>query len=311
MDGRSFTLKTGCVHLKNRITSDYENAERADIEILKPDSPTNLRTFKTPSLFYFEELNPPKLAAEISGRIEIVNNKYSNGQLILDVIYNEDCIWGMRQIERNSIDLIVTDPPYLINHKVMKKMSSKNKDSQDRYFRDTILNDDNPRLIRDYIKECYRILKPNSAAYMFCNHRKIDFFKQECEKAGFTVKNIIVWEKNLHTTGDLQAAFGYKYEFILLLNKGRKFFNGKRLSDVWKFDKVSWQKQLHQHQKPIDLIEQCILKHSNEGDIVFDGFMGSGTTAIACRNLNRHYLGFELDSGYYMKIMERLNTDEK
>lgn len=97
----------------------------------------------------------------------------------------------------------------------------------------------------------------------------------------------------------MKASFGQQYEPLLLFNKGRKEIVGKRLSDVWEFKRVSGQSQVHQNQKPIELIEQCILKHSNEGDIVFDGFLGSGTTAVACVNTNRHYIGFEIDPQYY------------
>lgn len=135
--------------------------------------------------------------------------------------------------------------------------------------------------------------------YMFCSSKTIDFFKSEAEKAGFKVKNIIVWVKNNWTAGDLAAQFGQQYEPILLLNKGRREFNGKRLTDVWNFPRIAGKQQLHQNQKPVELIEQCILKHSNEGETVFDGFLGSGTTAVAAVNTNRHYIGFEIDPKYF------------
>ena len=217
----------------------------------------------------------------------------------LNRIYNEDCLKGMKYIESNSIDLIVTDPPYLISYKTNHRKNKKHD------FCTEILNDDNEQLIKDYIKECYRILKKDTAMYMFCSSKRIDFFKQESENSGFKVKNIIVWVKNNWTAGDLKAQFGQQYEFILLLNKGRKEFNGTRLTDVWSFDRVVGKEQVHQNQKPVELIEQCILKHSHEGDVIFDGFMGSGTTAIACINTNRNYIGFELDKHYCDIAIER------
>ena len=133
------------------------------------------------------------------------------------------------------------------------------------------------------------------------------FFKIQLEKK-FKIKNIIIWVKNNHTAGDLSCQFGKKYEMILLLNKGIKKFNGKRITDIWEFDKVNGNKQLHANQKPLDLIEQCIAKHSNENDIIFDGFMGSGTTAIACINTNRNYIGFELDKEYYDIALKRIKN---
>ena len=215
-------------------------------------------------------------------------------------LYCDDCLNIMKQIENESIDLIVTDPPYLIKYKTNRR---KNKDHD---FCSEILNDDNEQLIIDYIRECYRILKNNTAMYMFCNCDKVDFFKQELENAGFKIKNMIIWVKNNWTAGDLKAQFGKQYEIIFLVNKGRKCFNGKRITDVWMFDRISGKKQLHQNQKPVDLLKQCILKHSDENDIIFDGFMGSGSTCVACIETDRKFFGVELDKKYFEIAKERI-----
>ena len=217
-------------------------------------------------------------------------------------LYCDDCLNIMKQIENESIDLIVTDPPYLIKYKTNRR---KNKDHD---FCSEILNDDNEQLIIDYIRECYRILKNNTAMYMFCNCDKVDFFKQELENAGFKIKNMIIWVKNNWTAGDLKAQFGKQYEIIYLVNKGRKCFNGKRITDVWMFDKISGKKQLHQNQKPVDLLKQCILKHSDENDIIFDGFMGSGSTGVACIETCRKFIGVELDKKYFEIAKERIEN---
>ena len=215
----------------------------------------------------------------------------------LNRIYNEDCLEGMKRIPDGSVDLIVTDPPYLMNYK-----TGRRKDKSHR-FNDVILNDDNEQLITDYVKECYRILKDDTAMYLFCSSNKVDFFKRELEKL-FSIKNMIIWVKNNHTAGDLESAFGRKYEIVFLVNKGQRKFNGERLTDIWEFPKVSSDGQLHQNQKPIELIKRCIEKHSNVGDVVFDGFMGSGTTAAAALDINRNYIGFELDE-YYFNVAEK------
>ena len=220
----------------------------------------------------------------------------------LNRIYNGDCIEGMENMPSESVDLIVTDPPYLISYKTNYRKDKSHK------FGKEIANDNDPYVIAEYIKECHRIMKDNTAMYMFCSFDKVDFFKQELEKY-FKVKNMIVWVKNNHTAGDLKAQFGKKYELVFLVNKGRALFNGKRLTDVWEFDRVVGNNQLHQNQKPLELIEQCITKHSNVGDVVFDGFMGSGTTAIACINTNRNYIGFELDEEYYKVAEQRIENE--
>ena len=215
----------------------------------------------------------------------------------LNRIYNEDCLEGMKRIPDGSVDLIVTDPPYLMNYK-----TGRRKDKTHR-FNDVILNDDNEQLITDYVKECYRIMKDDTAMYLFCSSNKVDFFKRELEKL-FSIKNMIIWVKNNHTAGDLESAFGRKYEIVFLVNKGQRKFNGERLTDIWEFPKVSSDSQLHQNQKPIELIKRCIEKHSNVSDVVFDGFMGSGTTAAAALDTNRNYIGFELDE-YYFNVAEK------
>lgn len=217
----------------------------------------------------------------------------------LNKIYNEDCLIGMKRIPDGSIDLIVTDPPYLINY---------SRHVKGHRFENNILNDNNPELISKYIKECYRILKDDSAMYMFTSHKTVDFFKQELENTGFNVKNMIIWDKQRQGMGDTSTVFGFQYELIFFVSKGQPKIKGKRLSDIWSFPKVVGRNQVHQNQKPIELIKRCVKKHSNEGDVVFDGFMGSGTTAIACLNTNRNYIGFELDKTYYEKSLERIKN---
>jgi len=220
--------------------------------------------------------------------------------LEINKVYQGDCLEVMKDIDDNSIDLIVTDPPYLINYKTNHR---KNKEHE---FCSVIQNDNNPLLISEYIKQCNRIMKDNSAMYMFCSCDKVDFFKQELEKY-FKIKNIIIWVKNNWTAGDLKGQFGKQYEMILLVNKGRKEINGKRYSDVWNFKRVAGNKQTHQNEKPVNLIEQCISSHSTKNDLVFDGFAGSGTTGVACKNLNRNYILIEKEPKYIDIINKRLS----
>lgn len=215
----------------------------------------------------------------------------------LDVIYNMDCIEGMKSIPDESIDLIVTDPPYLIGY------SRHDKNSR---FSKPIKNDDNPDLVSRYIKECYRIMKNNTACYMFTNYKTVDWFKTELENAGFNLKNIIIWDKERNGMGDLSTTFGYSYEIIFFVTKGQPKIRGKRIPDVWRFSRVSSKEQVHQNQKPAGLIRQCIEKSSDFGAVVFDGFMGSGTTAIACLETGRHYIGYELDNEYFKMAQNRI-----
>lgn len=206
----------------------------------------------------------------------------------------DDCLEVMKSIPNESIDLIVTDPPYLINYKSHWCYSK------------VITGDSDYDLIEKSIHEMYRVLKNNAAAYVFCSPKKIDYFMRCCKDSGFAIKNSIIWVKNNWTSGDLKASYGQQYEVILLLNKGRKYINGKRLTDVWFFNRVSFQHQFHQNEKPVKLLEQCILKHSDEGNIILDPFMGSGSVGVACLNTNRRFIGIEKDEKYYEIAKERV-----
>ena len=210
-------------------------------------------------------------------------------------LYNGDCLEIMKDIKDKSIDLIVTDPPYLIDYQSNYRKNKYKKIKNDIKAEE---------LISNYFKECYRILKDNTAMYSFCSWHNIDFFKREFEKY-FKLKNIIVWNKNNTSMGDLKGSYAPKYEFILFGHKGRKLINGFRYPDVLEAKRTG--NKLHPTQKPIDLLEIFIKTSSNEGDTVFDGFMGSNSTGIASIKNNRKFIGIELDSNYYNIAKQRID----
>lgn len=209
-------------------------------------------------------------------------------------IINNDCISELKLFGDESIDLVVTDPPYLINYVGQTEKFSK-----------PIANDNNPDVIKDFIPEIYRILKPNTAFYCFCSPDTIETFKTLIQQY-FTIKNLVIWEKNNWTTGDCFAQYGKSYEIIIYANKGRRPFNGKRLPDVWHFDRIVGPKQVHQNQKPVALLSQIIEKSSNPNDIVLDPFMGSGSTLVAATSLGRKAIGIELEGRYCEIAKKRL-----
>jgi len=219
--------------------------------------------------------------------------------LQLNKIYNQDCLEGMKLVNGKSIDMIITDPPYLMNYKSNRRIK------QEKF--DYIMNDINSEeMIIKYIEECFRILKDNTAIYLFCSWHHIDFFKQEFEKY-FKLKNLIVWNKNNHGSGDLKGAYAPKHELILYGHKGRSLFREKRIPDVIEFPKVPSKQLLHPTEKPVGLLELFIKNSSDKDNIIFDGFMGSASTVIACLNTGRQYIGFELDNKYYNIANERVN----
>lgn len=222
--------------------------------------------------------------------------------LEMNQIYHGDCLDVMKDINDNSIDLIATDPPYLINYK-----SNYRIEKQHDFCRE-IANDGKAdiEIIENYVNECYRILKMNSGIYIFCSAKTIDIFKSIIEQR-FNIKNIIIWVKNNWTAGDLINAYGNQYELIIYANKGNSPIKGKRGSDVWEFKRIVGNKQYHQNQKPVVIFERIINKSSNENDIVFDGFAGSGTTGVAAKNLNRNYILIEKEEKYCEIARQRLS----
>ena len=217
-------------------------------------------------------------------------------------LYQGDCLEIMGGIKDKSVDLIVTDPPYLMDYQ------SNRRKKEDRF--DKIKNDKgNYMLIQDYLEECHRIMKDNTAIYCFCSWHNIDFFKNEFEKH-FKLKNILVWNKNNHGTGDLKGSYAPKHEFILFGHKGRTLLREKRIADVIDCPKISSNKLTHPTEKPQDLLEIFIKQSSDEGSIIFDGFMGTGSCGIAAKKLNRKFVGIELDEKYFNIAKDRLENIE-
>ena len=215
-------------------------------------------------------------------------------------LYQGDCLEIMGGIKDKSVDLIVTDPPYLMDYQ------SNRRKKEDRF--DKIKNDKgNYMLIQDYLEECHRIMKDNTAIYCFCSWHNIDFFKNEFEKH-FKLKNILVWNKNNHGTGDLKGSYAPKHEFILFGHKGRTLLREKRIADVIDCPKISSNKLTHPTEKPQDLLEIFIKQSSDVGSIIFDGFMGTGSCGIVAKKLNRNFIGIELDEKYFNIAKDRLEN---
>ena len=217
------------------------------------------------------------------------------------ILHNNDCLNTLdSMIEHGTkVDMIMTDPPYGMSYQ-----SNARKDTHKK-----IANDDNLDWLPEFAEKCSKIVNDDTAHYIFCSWHKIDVFKQEFEKY-FIIKNILVWDKQQNGMGDLQADFGNSTEFILFLQKGRRLLNGKREPNVLRFRKT--QNDLHPTEKPVPLIEYLISKFSDEGDVIFDPFFGSGTTGVACKHINRNFIGVELDEDYYREASKRIeNTRSK
>lgn len=223
-----------------------------------------------------------------------------------NVIYNEDCLEGLKKLPDKSIDLIVTDPPY--NIETSGSGIYKQKDKQ--YIKE--LNNIKDGFDPSILSEMVRVMKKINI-YLWCSQKQIipllDYFVKEkgCNY------NILTWHKS-----NPVPACGNKYltdtEFCLFFReKGVKIhgtFNTKftyYVTPLNQKDKKMWG---HPTIKPLDIIENLIINSSLENDIVLDPFMGSGTTALAAKKLNRRYIGYELDPTYYETCLLRLKDDQ-
>ena len=208
-------------------------------------------------------------------------------------LYKGDCLHIMDEMISSGIriDCLITDPPY--------GMSYISKSEGHR----PILNDDNLDWLEPFAMKANLLLKDDAHGYVFCSHHHVETFKIVLSKI-FDYKNILIWEKNTVGLNDFASNYGPKYEMIIYFNKGRKPLNGNREPNIFKFIKPK--NELHPTQKPVDLIEFLIGKSTDFGDIVFDPFMGSGTTGVAARNMKRKFIGIELDDEYFKISQDRI-----
>lgn len=217
-------------------------------------------------------------------------------------IHHGDCIDYLAGLPGGCIDLVVTDPPYGIAYKTGHR-------TEPHRFAREIENDRDLSVVEAVVPHLYRLLKDDSACFMFCAWKRQDEVAEILAGGGFTVKNRIVWDKGTTTAGDLKGAFGYQYEVLMFATKGAPAIRGKRWPDVWRHMRVSADKLHHQNEKPVPLLEQAVLSMSDPGDTVLDPFMGSGSTGVACLNCGRDFVGCEIDPGYFGVARDRLDAE--
>lgn len=200
-----------------------------------------------------------------------------------------DCIEVMREIPDRGVDLVLTDPPYLVSYK-------------DREGR-RIANDDNDRWLKPAFEQVYRVLKPDSFCICFYGWNHAEKFLDAWQWAGFTPMGHFVWVKSYASKVGFTRA---RHEQAYLLAKGRPTKPTDPPSDVldWRYTG----NKLHPTQKPVEALLPLIEAYSRQGDVVLDPFAGSGTTAVAARQLGRESIGIEMDWNYCQTANERLLT---
>lgn len=228
--------------------------------------------------------------------------------LNINKIYCMDCLEGLRQLDDECIDLIITDPPYNTGMHASNTKSVR-KPWLSNFFNDNLSDGEYYTLIYKVFKNLFRVLKSNKAIYIHINWKEMGNYIYMLEKFGFSVKNVIVWDKIIH--GLNYQNYAYTYELIIFAIKGIFFPNNKIngfYKDIWHIQRAISNEQDSQHEtiKPI-ILSKIMLQHSsNEGDLILDPFCGSGTTLVACKQSNRNFIGFEISQEYVNIANDRL-----
>jgi site-specific DNA-methyltransferase (adenine-specific) len=254
-------------------------------------------------------------------------------------------------IDNNSVDLFLTDPPYIISKetgmnklkkKITKLVNGKNLKTEKEweiFKKGKKYTDDSKKknylkygnvsgkkysystdygewdkqftmkILEKYIEQYYKKLRKGGTIIIWFDLWKITPLKELLEKYKFKQIRMIEWIK----TNPIPLNQSVNYlsnarEIALLAVKGGKpTFKGKYDKGIYEYPIQSGKYRFHPTQKNLKLFEEIILKHTNENDLVVDTFLGGGTTAFACKNTNRNFIGCELDKKFYNKIIEHTN----
>lgn len=221
-----------------------------------------------------------------------------------------DCLELLKDIPDKSIDLILIDPPYNIS----RPNNFKTLLGGGRYGMDFGEWDKNFDLT-GYIDLFPRILKENSNVIIFNDWKNLGEIREACEKNNIIVKRCLVLNKSNPAPFNRDRMFVNDVEFAIwgIYNSKSKptkwTFNRKNKVEKCCMDTTVQSSKLHPTMKDIKIIKHLVEVLSNENDLVLDCFMGSGTTGVACKELNRNFIGIELDDKYFNIAKERINKE--
>ena len=230
---------------------------------------------------------------------------YSNIQL-----FNESCLEVMKKMKEESVDLIVTDPPYKVTSRgrgkegtttsggmLTKKIVNSGK----------VFNHNNIKP-QEYIPEMYRLLKDGGHCYIMCNNINLLEMLNTAKENNFHFVKSLIWDKGNKIMSQL---YMNQFEYILFFRKGKfKKINNCGTSDIItvpnKKTKDENNQNLHDTEKPIELMKILIENSSQENEIVFDPFLGIGSTGIASIKSKRQFIGCEIDERYFEIAKKRI-----
>lgn len=189
-----------------------------------------------------------------------------------------------------SVNAIITDPPYGINYVSQTGARIKNDKASFIWF----------------LYDAFRVLKSGGTLLCFTRWDVEQTFIDAIELAGFRVKSEVIWDKVYHGMGDTKAAFAPAHENIVFAIKGKYSFPGGRPKDLVTFSKLGSAQMIHPTEKPVGLIANLITAVTKPDDLILDPFAGSGSTLVAAKKSGRRFIGVELDDEYYEKARRRI-----
>jgi site-specific DNA-methyltransferase (adenine-specific) len=228
----------------------------------------------------------------------------------LNTIYNADTILDLKaHVPPESIDLIITDPPYGIDFKKNKANYNRNADFVIDGYQD-IPADVYEEFTNIWINDAYDVLKPTGSMYVFSGWNNLVYVLQALNNAGFTTINHLIWKYSFGVYTTRKYVTSHYHCLFVVKNPKKYTFNN---IESYQEDVIAINREYNRGKKkiptqlPTNLIEKLMLNSSNEGDIVLDQFLGSGTTAVVAQQLHRNYVGMEIVEEYCNFARERLN----
>lgn len=210
----------------------------------------------------------------------------------INKVYNDDCFNVIAQMPNDYLDLVIVDPPY--GDGIGYGRNGKE-----------ILNNEDESINYRFLDAIQPKMKQDTSLYLFSNHKFCYQIKEYAVANGFNYRMLCVLVKN-----NIGMGYGFRnqYEVCLVLEKGKAKYNLNDVSNVWKMKHIAHDDNSHPHQKDYDIIRKIILHSSNTGDLIFDGFMGSFSTAIACHKEKRNFIGTELDPKWFAMGQTKLEN---
>tara|TARA_R110000744_G_C19135175_1_gene537517 strand:- start:53 stop:727 length:675 start_codon:yes stop_codon:yes gene_type:complete len=222
-------------------------------------------------------------------------------RLKMSELYLGDCLEVMKDIPDGSVDMVLTDPPYRV---ISGGNSSAQRPMGMLSANDGKIFKHNDISFSDYLPEFYRVMASRSHLYLMVNLINLETAMRCVREAGFKVHNLLVWHKNNVTPN---RWYMKNVEYVIFARKGKaKSISNPSSKTCHSFDNVKLGR-LHPTQKPVELMQYYIENSSEVGDTVLDPFMGSGTTGVATKNLNRKFIGIELDEMYFNIAKDRID----